>query len=323
MGILSCGTCGVPRQVIFTNQWTDDGLLISKPIGQRTLVLLERELIVGIIGGIEEKLGLPLDHIVIEAKRMDARIYVDSITGGALGKVLRSPPLRRLAWSFIIRQGATIGLGKAQLLKYKPGRSLVGRADPVYQPTLFAGDVQGAYESFERMRSKLQTCFLGDLLLSAAGNLAGRARGNTAQGGGGLAGARPGRIRALPGLRGAGRNKQAALGEFHRQGHRYRYRRVALHHGKGGRQRRLPRTRKGAGRGYTPPHRRYHLRLLPAPAGGSPARRPGRPGLHQSPGPGSAGYGRSRLPAARGRPALPQWIQRSRTGRHHRRRLRG
>lgn len=162
MNLFSCSRCGVPRLVTFTNQWTDEGLLISQPIGQRTLVLLERELIVQIEGGIEEKLGIPLYKIITEAKRMDARIYVDSIVTGTLGKVLRLPFLRRLAWLFIIRQGADIGLGKAELLKYEPGKSLLGRADPVYQPAFFAGDVQGAYESFEKMRSKLETGFVGD-----------------------------------------------------------------------------------------------------------------------------------------------------------------
>ncbi len=135
------------------HRWRDDGVLESR-MGAARGILIERDAFAGSLERIEEALGFPIDHIIIDAKRRDAKLYVDDVVSGIPGAIARLRPFRRLGYVIMIRQVATIGLAKAELLSYKPGRKFVGRVCPVYHPVLFVGDVCGAFESLERRRAR-------------------------------------------------------------------------------------------------------------------------------------------------------------------------
>jgi hypothetical protein len=115
-------------------------------------VFVERDVFAGMLERLEEKLGLSLDDIIIDAKRRDAKIYVDDILSGLLGRITRFPLFRRFGYMVMIQQAATIGLAKAELLEYRIGKKFVGRAPTVYHPASFVGDVAGAFESIEGKR---------------------------------------------------------------------------------------------------------------------------------------------------------------------------
>ncbi|MEW6555172.1 MAG: hypothetical protein AB1384_12915 [Actinomycetota bacterium] len=115
---------------------------------------MERKVFAGALEHIEESLGVPIDHIIIDAKRRDAKLYVDDIVSGPFGVIARLRPFRRLGYLIMIRQAAMIGLAKAELLKYRPGKKFIGRVESVYHPILFVGDVCGAFESLEKIRAR-------------------------------------------------------------------------------------------------------------------------------------------------------------------------
>ncbi|MBC7230966.1 MAG: hypothetical protein H5T74_11335 [Actinobacteria bacterium] len=148
-----CPACGVPRRIAFVHRWREDGILESR-MGAARAIMIERDAFAGVLERIEEALGIPIDHILIDAKRRDAKLYVDDVLAGFAGRVVRMGPLRRLGYLVMIRQAATIGLAKAQLLAYRTGKRFIGRALPVYHPVLFVGDVCGAFESLERKRAR-------------------------------------------------------------------------------------------------------------------------------------------------------------------------
>lgn len=158
--MIKCGECGVPRVFSYTTHWTDDGVILSMPRGLIRLLFMEREHMVAVFRAIEEKLGLPIDHIITEAKRKDAWTYVQDVLPPVVHEWVRKPFLRRLAYLAMIKQAATIGLGKAKLLEYREGRLLVGKISPVYYHALFAGDALGAFETFEGRRAELSYAFL-------------------------------------------------------------------------------------------------------------------------------------------------------------------
>lgn len=162
--MLRCRGCGVPRLFKLSNKWTDDGILLSMPRGLLRLIMTEREHMVEIFLGIEEKLGFPIDRIIVEAKRKDAWLYVQDVMPPLVGKLLRLPPLRRFAYLAMIKQAALIGLGKVKLLEHRNGERLVGRIDPVYYHALFSGDAWGAFENFEGLRARLEYGFFGNEL---------------------------------------------------------------------------------------------------------------------------------------------------------------
>jgi hypothetical protein len=147
------------------HRWRDDGILESRMGGSRG-ILVERDVFAGALEHIEESLGVPIDHIVIDAKRRDAKLYVDDIVSGPLGAVARLRPFRRLGYLIMIRQAAMIGLAKAELLKYQPGKKFIGRTESVYHPILFVGDVCGAFESLERKRARPQYGRIGEAWFS-------------------------------------------------------------------------------------------------------------------------------------------------------------
>lgn len=153
MSLADCGTCGVPRLVSFMHKWRDDGILESK-LGRARGVFIEREVFAGTLDRIQDELGISLDSIMIEAKSHDAKLYVDDVLSGVLGKLTRFKPFRKYGYVFMTLQAAYIGLANAQVLSYKLGRHLAGRAENVYHPVLFAGDVAGAFESIERSRCR-------------------------------------------------------------------------------------------------------------------------------------------------------------------------
>jgi hypothetical protein len=142
------------------HRWRDDGILESKLGGVRG-VFVERDVFAGTLERLEEKLGFPLDDIIIDAKRRDAKIYVDDILSGLLGRLTRFPLFRRMGYLVMIRQAATIGLAKAELLEYKTGKKFVGRAPVLYHPALFVGDVTGAFESIEGKRGMPHFGYIG------------------------------------------------------------------------------------------------------------------------------------------------------------------
>jgi len=153
MSLTRCGECGVPKRIAFMHRWRDDGILESRMGGARG-ILVEREVFAGALEHIESTLGMPIDHIIIDAKRRDAKLYVDDVVSGIPGIIARLRPFRRLGYIIMIRQAAMIGLAKAELVKYKPGKKFIGRVDPVYHPILFVGDVCGAFESLEKKRAR-------------------------------------------------------------------------------------------------------------------------------------------------------------------------
>ncbi len=102
-----CPACGVPGRIAFVHRWRDDGILESR-MGAARAIMIERDAFAGVLERIEEALGIPIDHILIDAKRRDAKLYVDDVLAGFAGRVVRMGPLRRLGYLVMIRQAATI-----------------------------------------------------------------------------------------------------------------------------------------------------------------------------------------------------------------------
>lgn len=163
MGILKCGKCGVPRLISLMHRWRDDGVLESR-MGAARGVFIEKDAFTGSLDRVEKALGVPIDHIIIDAKRRDAKLYVDDVVSGPIGALARLRPLRRLGYTIMIHQAAAIGLAKARILEYKPGVRFAGCARPAYHDVLFVGDVCGAYESIERKRGRPAYGVIGDTL---------------------------------------------------------------------------------------------------------------------------------------------------------------
>ncbi len=165
MSLFTCKECGVPKLIPYILEWHDRGTIETRSIGGGEgfrSIILERELVNGLLRGIEEKLGISIDHILYEGKRKDSKYYAESLLQGLKGKIMRLKPLRRVTYIFMIVQSAIIGLGRVQALKYKPGDILVGRVKNIYNLTLFSADATGGFEVIEGMRARAFYGSIGD-----------------------------------------------------------------------------------------------------------------------------------------------------------------
>jgi hypothetical protein len=74
-----CKECGVPTIVGTGLRWEDNGVIsIAMSAGNR-IVFYESETIDNLFLGIQELIGLPIEHIVIESKRRETRGYVEKV----------------------------------------------------------------------------------------------------------------------------------------------------------------------------------------------------------------------------------------------------
>jgi len=115
--IAQCESCGVPRLISEVFKWEDSGIIsISYSPGAR-MVFYESGNIDNVFRGVEEQIGIPIEHIVMERKRRDTRKFMErvfsqeaerlaSIMGGkSIDRVSAVQPERRQE---ILDLGATV-----------------------------------------------------------------------------------------------------------------------------------------------------------------------------------------------------------------------
>ncbi len=74
-----CGSCGVPRLISSVFTWENSGIIsISYSPGAR-MVFYESGNIDNVFRGIEELIGIPIEHIVMERKRRDTRRFMERV----------------------------------------------------------------------------------------------------------------------------------------------------------------------------------------------------------------------------------------------------
>ena len=83
----SCGECGTPLFISRELKWGDNGVISLARSPRNRMVLFESAIIDNLFKGIEELIGLNIEHIVIESRRRDVRKYIE----GSFPAWLRKP----------------------------------------------------------------------------------------------------------------------------------------------------------------------------------------------------------------------------------------
>ncbi len=151
-----CGGCGIPRRVGKEQRWRDNGVIAhAKDPGIR-MIFYESENLDNLFHGIEEIIGLPIEHIVIESKRRDVKEYTER-TVPRPARLL----VRRIGFGVVARQLSNLGLiygfGAVRM-----GESRRRFDDDDYQVmyikkphsiAFFTGEVLGAWEAIDGRES--------------------------------------------------------------------------------------------------------------------------------------------------------------------------
>ncbi len=74
-----CPACGVPRIISGSFEWTDGGIISIKHSPKARMVFYESGNIDNVFRGIEELIGVPIEHIAVERKRRDTRRFMERV----------------------------------------------------------------------------------------------------------------------------------------------------------------------------------------------------------------------------------------------------
>jgi len=190
--IESCGSCGVPILISGVFKWENSGAIsISYSPGAR-MVFYESGNIDNIFRGVEELIGTPIEHIVMERKRRDTRRFMERVFaeeakklasilgGGTTDKVSAVEPSRRqdvLELGDVVNtQATTIGMvygyGDIRFSElWDLWDSFPWRTQIIHNPystIFFSADMLATVEAFEQrdMRVKYEKVG-GDIYLLA------------------------------------------------------------------------------------------------------------------------------------------------------------
>jgi hypothetical protein len=72
-----CPSCGVPLIVSRNLYWEANGVIAVKASPRNRFVFFESDTIDQLLKGIEEMIGLPIEHIVLESRSREARRYIE------------------------------------------------------------------------------------------------------------------------------------------------------------------------------------------------------------------------------------------------------
>ncbi len=103
-----CPQCRIPLMISKELRWEDNGLITVARSPANRMVLYESRVIDNLFRGIEELIGMPIEHIVIESRRREVRRYIEK----------KFPPwIRR---SFLLLKDHMVGEGLVTRAVRKP-----------------------------------------------------------------------------------------------------------------------------------------------------------------------------------------------------------
>ena len=144
----TCPRCGVPRILISEHRWLPNGTITLARDETHRMVLIDNDALNYTMDSIGERLGVPLEAIIQEAKRKSGKHFMDAVLSGAKGVVARNLISTRV-YDQLGKQVSMLGLGSAEVSSYKRHCYLDGVITDAYSGPAITGDICGAFESVE------------------------------------------------------------------------------------------------------------------------------------------------------------------------------
>lgn len=158
-GARFCAECGVPRRFTREHRWLDNGTVVQRKNPDHRMVFFEGENVNGIFRGIEEIIGLPIERVIVEAKRRATFDFIDHMLPRPVKPVLRMAGVRPVVRN-VSRLAAVMGYGGVKLVGL---RRVHGKGDYVtieirepYSLALFSGDLAGTFEAVDRREAGVE-----------------------------------------------------------------------------------------------------------------------------------------------------------------------
>ncbi len=175
-----CEVCGVPTMVSSGLKWESNGVISLAASSRNRMVFFESETIDRLFGGIEELIGIPIEHIVIESRSRETRRYIERAFppeakkvlegkgGGVEGEGMEVTPEERetlMATMKVITQSIidiakNYGYGDQSMGgEWEGGSGYPWRTQLIRNPyslTFIAADNQGSVEALEQEEMRVR-----------------------------------------------------------------------------------------------------------------------------------------------------------------------
>jgi len=143
-----CQRCGVPRILTSEHKWAPNGTISLARDDTHRMVFIDNDALNHILDSISGKIGIPLEGIILEAKRKSGRHFMDAVLSGVKGIVARNLISTRV-YDQLGNQVSMLGLGHAEVSDYVRHAHLEGVITDAYNGAAITGDICGAFESVE------------------------------------------------------------------------------------------------------------------------------------------------------------------------------
>ena len=151
----TCKECGVPFAVSKNHLWEEHGRILSLDSAQR-LVIVERQIIAGILDKVAAKIGGEISSLYTRSKALDASQYVRSIMVGWKKLAAGYPAFKRPFYELLCDHSRILGLADASVIEYHRGSRLTIACTRCYSSALFAGDILGAIYAGEHRAADIE-----------------------------------------------------------------------------------------------------------------------------------------------------------------------
>jgi hypothetical protein len=148
-----CPSCRAPRRIVRELRWLSNGTIVQRKNPYHRMVFIECENINATYHSIEEIIGTPVEHLLIEAKRKATLDFIDHMLPAGVKNLVRLAGTRIVARNISVL-GGMMGYGKIKLIDI---HRIHGRDDYAtfriaepYSLPLFCGDMAGTLNAVDR-----------------------------------------------------------------------------------------------------------------------------------------------------------------------------
>lgn len=155
-----CGSCDFPVKLNRFLEWHSDGTVIGSVRPRIPLMFIEVAEWEAVFAGVSDRLGMPIDHILIEAQKNIGKELYEMVRNAYVNIDVKRIPvsrwLRPLWFGKLIVAGmrndlCAFGAGRPALFAYRAGRTMGLRFENPSLITMVVGNCLGIYESVEKM----------------------------------------------------------------------------------------------------------------------------------------------------------------------------
>ncbi|MHB8893826.1 MAG: hypothetical protein ACYC99_01435 [Candidatus Geothermincolia bacterium] len=143
-----CQRCGVPRILTSEHKWAPNGTISLVRDARHRMVFIDNNALNHVLDSIAEQIGIPLEAIILEAKRKSSKDFMGAVLSGLKGVLARNLISARV-YGQLAKQVSMLGLGHAEVTSYKRHAFLEGVIENAYSAPAITGDICGAFESVE------------------------------------------------------------------------------------------------------------------------------------------------------------------------------